>query len=124
MKLTVGKALVVGSNLMLTSKQSLQLTRLSVLPSDSVCYCFDHRANGYSRGEGVIAMILKPVADAVRDGDMIRAVIRSVGLNQNGKTPNLAQPSADHQETLIRHVYRKAGLSLEDTRYVEAHGRW
>lgn len=67
-------------------------------------------------------MVLKPVSDAVRDGDMIRAVIRSVGTNQDGRTPTLTQPSTNLQEALIRDVYNKAGLSMATTCYVEAHG--
>ncbi|RYP49220.1 hypothetical protein DL768_005037 [Monosporascus sp. mg162] len=83
---------------------------------------FDKRANGYARGEGIVAMVVKPLGVALRDGDVIRAVIRATGSNQDGRTPGLTQPSAEAQEILIRNVYQKAGLSFEDTRYVEAHG--
>lgn len=92
------------------------------LSPSSLCYSFDHRADGYARGEGVIAVVLKPVSAAVRDGDMIRAVIRSSASNQDGRTPGLTQPSPQAQEDLIRHVHTKAGLSLNQTRYFEAHG--
>jgi acyl transferase domain-containing protein len=94
------------------------------LSPDGVCYSFDHRANGYARGEGIIALVLKPVAAAVRDGDMIRAVIRSIGSNQDGRSPVLTQPSPQAQEDLIRHVYKQASLSLDVTRFVEAHGKY
>ncbi|RSM05543.1 hypothetical protein CDV31_009534 [Fusarium ambrosium] len=60
--------------------------------------------------------------DATCNGDIIRAVIRSTGSNQDGHTPGLTQPSSQAQEDLIRHVYAQAGLSLDQTRYVEAHG--
>ncbi|KAK6949611.1 hypothetical protein Daesc_009694 [Daldinia eschscholtzii] len=83
---------------------------------------FDHRANGYARGEGVTALVIKPLSDAVRDGDMIRAVIRSTSSNQDGHTPGLTQPSPQAQEDLIRQVYKKANLPLDVTRYLEAHG--
>ncbi|RTE72429.1 hypothetical protein BHE90_013160 [Fusarium euwallaceae] len=59
---------------------------------------------------------------SVQNGDIIRAVIRSTGSNQDGHTPGLTQPSSQAQEDLIRHVYAQAGLSLDQTRYVEAHG--
>lgn len=98
------------------------LSSQSFLSPDSKCYSFDHRANGYARGEGVIALVLKPVSAAVKDGDVIRAVIRSTGSNQDGRTPGLTQPSPQAQEDLIRHVYKQANLSLDETRYVEAHG--
>lgn len=70
----------------------------------------------------MVALVLKPVQDAIRNGDMIRAVIRSSGTNQDGKTVSITQPSSHAQEALIRSVYRKAGLGFESTRYFEAHG--
>lgn len=99
------------------------LSNQNFLSPDSLCYSFDERANGYARGEGVLAIVLKPVTTAVENGDMIRAVIRSIGSNQDGHTPVLTQPSPQAQEELIRHVYRQAGLPFHETRYVEAHGK-
>ncbi|KAI0848453.1 hypothetical protein F5Y00DRAFT_270187 [Daldinia vernicosa] len=115
-------ALVVGTNLLLGPECSILLSNMHFLSPESLCYSFDARANGYARGEGIAAIVLKPVAGAVRDGDMIRAVIRSIGSNQDGKTPSLTQPSLQAQESLIRSVYEKKGLSLGATRYFEAHG--
>ncbi|KAF6807279.1 polyketide synthase [Colletotrichum musicola] len=115
-------ALVTGSSLILTPTFTHFLSNLGFLSPDSKCWAFDDRANGYARGEGFVAILLKPVAEALRDGDMIRAVIRGSGSNQDGQTSSLTQPSPRAQEELIRHVYRKAGLSFDKTRYVEAHG--
>ncbi|KAI0442917.1 hypothetical protein F4803DRAFT_550635 [Xylaria telfairii] len=115
-------ALVTGSNLILGPDGFLLLSNLGFLSPRSKSYSFDHRADGYARGEGVIALVLKPLRTAVEDGDMIRAVIRSTGTNQDGRTPSLTQPSPEAQEELIRHVYKKANLSFKPTRYVEAHG--
>jgi acyl transferase domain-containing protein len=109
--------------MILGPETSLGLSRMKFLSPDSLCYSFDHRANGYARGEGIAAMVLKPVRDAIRDGDTIRAVIRSTGSNQDGKTPTLTQPSIASQEDLIRQVYEKARLDYKTTRYVEAHGK-
>lgn len=107
---------------MLGPEMSLYLTNMNVLSPDSLCYSFDHRANGYSRGDGVIVFVLKRLTDAVRDGDMVRAVIRATGSNQDGATPGITQPSIASQEDLIRTVYSSCGLGFEETRYVEAHG--
>ncbi|KAK4033181.1 polyketide synthase [Parachaetomium inaequale] len=115
-------ALVTGANLLLDPGVFQALSSGGFLSPDGVCYSFDHRANGYARGEGFVSLVLKPVSAAVRDGDMIRAVIRSIGSNQDGHTPVLTQPSAQSQEGLIRHVYERAGLPFDQTRYVEAHG--
>ncbi|KAF4335671.1 polyketide synthase [Fusarium beomiforme] len=115
-------AVVTGANLLLDPSIFQVLANQGFLSPDGVCYSFDERANGYARGEGVIAVVLKPVQAAIDNGDLIRAVIRSIGSNQDGHTPILTQPSSQAQEELIRHVYKQAGLSMSETRYVEAHG--
>jgi acyl transferase domain-containing protein len=98
------------------------MSNIGFLSPDSRCKSFDHRANGYARGEGVGVMIVKRLSDAIRDGNTIRAVIRSTGANEDGRTPGITQPSRQAQERLIRETYRRAGLSLAHTRYFEAHG--
>ncbi|KAK5988235.1 Compactin diketide synthase mlcB [Cladobotryum mycophilum] len=115
-------ALVIGVNLMISPDVSMFLSNMNFLSPDGKCFSFDARANGYARGEGVAALVLKPLQDALRDGDIIRAVVRATASNQDGRSIGLGQPSAEAQEALIRHVYNKAGLSFEKTRYVEAHG--
>ncbi|KAI0540917.1 polyketide synthase PksD [Xylaria digitata] len=115
-------ALVTGSCLILNPELSLYLSNLNMLSPDGYCYSFDHRANGYSRGEGIIVLVLKTLSTAIRDGDRIRAVIRATGSNQDGRTPGITQPSAASQEKLIRQVYKSYGLTFGSTRYVEAHG--
>jgi acyl transferase domain-containing protein len=67
-------------------------------------------------------MVLKPLCDALRDNDTIRAVIRGSGLNQDGKTPGITMPSRDMQAELINTTYAAAGLGLDRTSYFEAHG--
>ena len=85
-------------------------------------YTFDHRARGYGRGEGVATLVLKPLHDAVRDGDSVRSIIRNIGANQDGKTNGLTFPSKEAQEHLIRSVYASAHLDPNDTQYAEVHG--
>ncbi|CAN9271626.1 unnamed protein product [Alternaria alternata] len=77
-----------------------------MLSPDGICHSFDDRANGYSRGEGVIVMILKKLSTAISDGDNIRAIIRGTGSNQDGRTPGITQPSSVSQENLIRHTFK------------------
>ncbi|TVY86512.1 Highly reducing polyketide synthase, partial [Lachnellula willkommii] len=50
---------------------SVGMTNLHILSLDSKCYTFDSRANGYARGEGMAALILKPLSDVIQDGDML-----------------------------------------------------
>lgn len=67
-------------------------------------------------------MVVKRLSDAIRDGDVIRAVIRGSGINADGKTPSVTQPSSIAQADLIRDTYDAAGLDLSDTGYFECHG--
>ncbi|MCJ1389265.1 hypothetical protein MMC18_002121 [Xylographa bjoerkii] len=115
-------ALVGGCNLFFSPDSMVMLSDLNFLSPDSKCYSFDHRANGYARGEGFGVVVLKPLFDALRDGNTIRAVIRATGSNQDARTPGITQPSSRAQEALIRDTYQAAGLDLATTRFFEAHG--
>ncbi|KAK4161309.1 hypothetical protein QBC43DRAFT_97854 [Cladorrhinum sp. PSN259] len=120
---TSDAALVAGSNLILNPETAMiPLTNLGFLSPDGRCYAFDHRANGYGRGEGYAVLVLKRLQDAVRAGDTIRAVIRATGTNQNGRSPAIVQPRPEAQADLIRQTYASAGLPLHQTRFFEAHG--
>lgn len=101
---------------------SVFLNNMGFLSPDNRCYSFDSRANGYSRAEGFGVLLVKRVSDAIRDGNTIRAVIRSSGSNSDGFTPGITQPNGDSQLALIKETYKKAGLSMEPTRFCEAHG--
>lgn len=92
------------------------------LSPDGISYAFDSRANGYGRGEGVAAIILKPLPKALADHDPVRTIIRETALNQDGKTPAITTPSDVAQAKLIRDCYNKAGLDTSQTSYIEAHG--
>ena len=95
---------------------------MGFLSHDGRCFSFDDRANGYSRGEGFGVVLIKRLSDAIRDGNTIRAVIRSTGSNQDGHTPGVTQPSKESQALLIKETYEKANLKFTPTRYFEAHG--
>jgi len=99
-----------------------QLSTLGILSRDGISYSFDHRANGYAKGEGFGVVVLKRVRDAVKDNDTIRAVIRATAINQDGRTPGLSQPSKQAQTENILQAYRNFDLDLAKTQYFEAHG--
>lgn len=92
------------------------------LSPDGRSHAFDDRANGYGRGEGVAAIIMKRLGDAIEANDPIHAVICATALNQDGKTSTITRPRCDAQQALISRCYRQAGLDMGETGYVEAHG--
>ncbi|PYH94535.1 ketoacyl-synt-domain-containing protein [Aspergillus ellipticus CBS 707.79] len=87
------------------------------------CHTFDTKADGYVRAEGTNAVILKRLDDALQDGDPIRAVIRGIANNHNGRTPGIASPSAEGQAAVVRQAYVNANITdYSFTGYVECHG--
>lgn len=87
---------------------------------------WDAEANGYARGDGIAALVLKKLSDAIADGDEIECLIRETGVNQDGKSTGLTVPSSEAQAALIESTYSRAGLDLSNPRdwpqYFEAHG--
>ena len=111
-----------GCNLLLDLDYTTILSNMQMLSPDGKCFAFDHRANGYSRGEGVGVIVLKRLSDALKSNDTIRALIRASRSNQDGHTATITQPNGTAQAQLIRETYLYAGLSMKHTRFFEAHG--
>ncbi|KAJ5199431.1 Acyl transferase/acyl hydrolase/lysophospholipase [Penicillium cf. griseofulvum] len=116
------QALVTGTNLILHPNLVSQYSSMKMIGPDGISHSFDASANGYGRGEGIACVVVKRLSDAIRDNDCIRAVIRNTGANHDGKTTSITIPNEDAQAALIRSTYQRAGLSLAETAYFEAHG--
>lgn len=68
-------------------------------------------------------VILKRLDDALQDGDPIRAVIRGIANNHNGRTPGIASPSGDGQAAAVRQAYANANITdFSQIGYLECHG--
>ncbi|MFY0567273.1 amino acid adenylation domain-containing protein [Archangium lansingense] len=90
---------------------------------DGHCRAFDHRAAGTVASNGVGVVVLKPLADALRDGDHIHAVIKGSAINNDGnQKAGYTAPSVEGQAEVIADALAYAGLEGEDIQYVEAHG--
>ncbi|PWY81670.1 polyketide synthase [Aspergillus sclerotioniger CBS 115572] len=115
-------AIAAGVNVILSHEFMSTMTMMKFLSPNGRCRTFDENADGYARGEAIGCLILKPLKEAVQDGDHIHAIIRGSGSNQDGRTPGITLPSGVAQEALIRRVYQMACLDPVDTDFVEAHG--
>ncbi|WP_437562309.1 SDR family NAD(P)-dependent oxidoreductase [Sorangium sp. So ce542] len=115
-------ALAGGVNLMLAPESTVAMSRLGVLSPDGRSKAFDARANGYVRGEGAGVVVLKPLVQALLDGDPIYGVIRGSAVNNDGFSNGLTAPNPAAQEALLRDAYARAGIGPDQVRYVEAHG--
>jgi acyl transferase domain-containing protein/acyl carrier protein len=111
-----------GVNAILKPESTIGFSQASMLSPDGRCKAFDARANGYTRSEGAGIVVLKPLPNALADGDPIYAVIRSSVVNQDGRTNGMTVPSRFSQEAMLREAYRQAGFSPGQVQYIEAHG--
>jgi acyl transferase domain-containing protein len=119
-------AVAAGSNLILGPVPFISASKLNMFSPTGRSRMWDVAADGYARGEGVAAVVLKTLSQAIADGDPIECIIRESGINQDGRTPGITMPNYAAQEALIRQVYERAGLDVtkpEDRcQYFEAHG--
>ena len=115
-------AVAGGVNLMLSPELTVAFSQARMLSPDGQCKSFDADANGYVRGEGCGMVVLKPLRDAVRDGDRVAAVILATATNQDGRTNGLTAPNGLSQQRVLRKALERSGLASSDVQYVEAHG--
>ncbi|MFG1791005.1 SDR family NAD(P)-dependent oxidoreductase [Nocardia sp. NPDC049149] len=115
-------AIVGGANAILRPEAFISMCKGRFLSFDGRCKTFDVTADGYGRGEGAGAIIVKPLEAAQRAGDRIYAVVRGSGVNQDGRTLAIPVPNPAAQQALARRVQRIAGIEPYQIGYVEAHG--
>jgi len=115
-------ALAGGVSVMSRPEFPIMMSKGHFLSHHGECHAFDETAAGYARGEGAGVLLIKRYEDALTQGDDIHAVIRGTGVNQDGHTDGISLPNSEAQESLVREVYRKAGVRPADVDYVEAHG--
>jgi len=95
--------------------------QLKALTPTGICAPFDEQANGLIVGEGCGFTVLKRLSDAMRDGDEIHGVIRSVGISCD-IDGSLLSPASEGQLRAMRQAYALAGLTPADIDYIECHG--
>ena len=119
-------AIAAGSNLCLGPEPYIAESKLKMLSPNGRSRMWDAQADGYARGDGVAAVVLKTLSKALEDGDQIECLIIETGVNQDGRTKGITMPSATAQAALIQDTYRRAGLDPRRTsdrcQYFEAHG--
>ncbi|PYI31660.1 polyketide synthase [Aspergillus indologenus CBS 114.80] len=120
----INGAIVAASSLILNPEYACEggTIRYTHSPTGR-CHVFDAKADGYVRAEGMNTVILKRLEDALQNGDPIRAVIRGIANNHNGRTPGIASPSGDDQAAAVRQAYANANITdFSQIGYLECHG--
>lgn len=119
-------AVATGTNLILGPELYINASSLHMLSPTARSRMWDANADGYVRGEGFAAVVLKRLSDAIRDNDHIESIIRGTGTNQDGRTKGITMPSSKAQSRLIKRTYRQCGLDprkpSDRPHFFEAHG--
>lgn len=115
-------AIAGGVSVILSPKTMVGTSQLNIYSPDGRCKTFDKDANGYVKGEGVGAILLKSLDDALRDGDNILAVIKGSAINHGGRSNSITAPNPAAQAKLLLKAYKEAGVNAEQVSYIEMHG--
>ncbi|MCQ4167677.1 SDR family NAD(P)-dependent oxidoreductase, partial [Tahibacter harae] len=115
-------ALAGGVNVSIHPNKYLLLQQGQFSSTTGRCESFGRGGDGYVPGEGVGAVLLKPLAQAIADGDQIHGVIRASAVNHGGKTNGYTVPNPHAQSGVIRRALQRAGVEPAWISYVEAHG--
>lgn len=111
----ISSAIVCGTNLILAPGMTISMSLQMALSPEGSSKTFDASADGYARGEGVTALYIKRLDDAIKDKNPIRAVIRSSASNADGRTNGMAMPNPEAHKAVICQAYRSAGLDMSET---------
>ncbi|KAJ7583475.1 hypothetical protein C8J56DRAFT_1055239 [Mycena floridula] len=99
----------------------IQYSQGGVLSPEGKCKPFDASADGFSRGEGAVVIVVKILEDAIRDGDHIYASILGTALTSNGSAAPANAPVGAAQAEAMRQAYSGTGRSPKEVDFVELH---
>ncbi|ABQ27262.1 SDR family NAD(P)-dependent oxidoreductase [Geotalea uraniireducens] len=115
-------AIAGGVNVSIHPNKYLMLSQSGFLSSKGKCESFGKGGDGYVPGEGVGALLLKPVSKAIADGDHIYGVIKGTSINHGGKTNGYTVPNPQAQAGVVVGALQEAGIDPRSISYIEAHG--
>lgn len=115
-------AVAGGVNLLLHPMEYAFRCQKRMLSPTGRCHSFGEKGDGYVPGEGVGAILLKPLHDAVADGDHIYAVIKGTAINHGGRTNGYTVPNPKAQADVITQALEKSNVDPQEISYIEAHG--
>ncbi|MBF0240945.1 MAG: SDR family NAD(P)-dependent oxidoreductase [Desulfamplus sp.] len=118
----VSSAVVAGVNVMVHPHMFVYFSKLGALSPSGRCRSFDADADGYVRGEGAGAILLKTLDQAIADNDRVLSIIKGIASNHDGASSSFTAPNGSAQQDVIRLALEDARISNLDVDYVEAHG--
>ena len=115
-------AIVGGVNLILRPESSIYFSTIGALSPSGHSRSFSKDADGYVRGEGGVAVVLKNYKKALEDEDEILCTIRATASNHDGRSNGFTAPSGVAQKELYQKTLQKAGIDPNKVVYIESHG--
>ena len=115
-------AIAGGVNVIVRPSLHIAFNKAGMLSADGRCKAFGKGGNGYARGEGAGAVLLKPLNKALLDGDRVYAIVRATAVNHGGQANSLTAPNPNAQAELMVDAYRKSGIDPSTVTCLEAHG--
>ncbi|MFF0033591.1 polyketide synthase [Streptomyces avermitilis] len=97
-------------------------SQLGAPSATGVCRPFDKDADGFVLGEGAGSVVLRPLPDALADGDRVYAVIKGIGSANDGASPGPLTPAPEGQLRAMRRAYADARATPSSVGFLEAHG--
>ncbi|MYQ94233.1 hypothetical protein GTY20_24535 [Streptomyces sp. SID4946] len=118
-----GLAIAAGVNIIVSPQDSIAYSQGGMLSPDGRCRFGDASADGFVRSEGVGAVVLKPLPDALHDGDPVLALLLGSAVTNDGQGSGLLlKPAVSGQVQMLRDACHSAGIEPAQLDYVEAHG--
>jgi acyl transferase domain-containing protein len=94
-----------------------------ILSPDGHCRVFEARSAGTVISSACGAVVLKPLANALDDGDHVLAVVRGSAINNDGRAKvGYLAPSVSGQAQVVTEALALAGVDPREVTYIEAHG--
>jgi acyl transferase domain-containing protein len=115
-------AVAGGVNVSIHPNKYLLLAQGRFVSGKGRCESFGQGGDGFVPGEGVGAVLLKPLSEAVIDGDHIYGIIKAAAINHGGKTNGYTVPNPNAQASVIGRAFKQAGIHPRTVSYLEAHG--
>jgi FkbH-like protein len=116
------QAVIGAANLLLGTMEFLSLERLGLIGSGETVRSFCESSDGTFVGEGVGALIVKPLRVALEDRNPIYAVIKGSAVHHGGRSVSPLAPDPGAQLHAMEAAFGRAHASLADVDYVELHG--
>ncbi len=117
----VDAALVGGVYVLLDPTIMVGFSRVGAISFTDECRPFQEGANGFVLGEGAGVVVLKRLEDAQEAGDRVLAVVKGIGMNNDGRGGGPLTPRAEGQAEALRRAWADAGEAPATVGLVEAH---